>query len=161
MTAGLFPEENVNDIFFSRHDINELLGSASHHPFMLEDKEWPTVEHYYQASLFDNPDLQERIRQLPTADATIAFTKWRFFQKKSGWKKLRQVLMTRAVYTKCKTYGNIAEALLATDDKKLVENSAYDYFWGCGRDRRAENTYGKVMMNVREKLKEELATNQV
>ena len=156
MTAGLFPEENVNDIFFSRHDINENYGSASPHPFMLEDKEWPTVEQYYQASLFSNTQLQDQIRQLPSADAAIAFTKWRFFQKKRGWKKLRQVLMTRAVYTKCKTYPHIAQALLDTGDQKMVENSAYDYFWGCGRDRRAENTYGKVLMNVRAKLREEL-----
>jgi predicted NAD-dependent protein-ADP-ribosyltransferase YbiA (DUF1768 family) len=38
----------------------------------------------------------------------------------------------------------------------LVESSNYDYFWGCGRDRRGENMYGKVLMNVREKLREEL-----
>jgi ribA/ribD-fused uncharacterized protein len=79
-----------------------------------------------------------------------------FFQKKKGWKTLRQVLMTRAIYTKCKTYPEVAERLLATGDKKLVENSAYDYFWGCGRDRRTENTNGKVMMNVREQIRTEL-----
>jgi ribA/ribD-fused uncharacterized protein len=157
MTAGLFPEENVNDLFFSRHDTNENFGSASPHPFILEDKEWPTVEHYYQASLFSSTKLQEQIRKQPSANAAIAFTKWRFFQKKRDWKELRQVLMTRAVYTKCKTYPHIAEALIATSDKTLVESSAYDYYWGCGRDRRAENTYGKVMMNVRDKLKQEMA----
>lgn len=156
MTAGLFAEENVNDIFFSRHDENELLGSASHHPFTLEDKQWPTAEHYYQAMLFNNPDIQAKIQTLPDAKSVEAFTKWRFFQKQKGWKKLRQVLMTRAIYTKCKTYPEVAERLLATGDKNLVENSAYDYFWGCGRDRRAENTYGKVLMNVRNKLREEL-----
>ena len=154
MAAGLFPEENVNDIFFSRHDENELLGSASQHPFFLEEQEWPTAEHYYQASLFDNPAIKTRILELKTAKDVMDFTKWKFFQKKKGWKQLRQVLMTRAIYTKCKTYPEIAERLLATGDKKLVENSTYDYFWGCGRDRRAENTYGKVLMNVRDKLRE-------
>ena len=155
MTAGLFPEENVNDIFFSRHDAHELLGSASSHPFTLDNKQWPTAEHYYQAMLFDNSKIQDQILALPDAKSVQTFSKWRFFQKKKGWKKLRQVLMTRAIYTKCKTYPEVAEKLLATADNKLVENSAYDYFWGCGRDRRAENTYGKVMMNVREKLKQE------
>jgi ribA/ribD-fused uncharacterized protein len=152
MTAGLFPEENVNDIFFSRHDTDALLGSASVHPFALDGKTWLTVEHYYQAMLFDNERLQSQILIQPTAKAATEFTKWRFLQKKQGWKKLRQVLMTRAVYTKCKNYPEVAQALLETEDKILVENSAYDYFWGCGRDRRANNTYGKVMMNVRAKL---------
>lgn len=155
MSEGLFAEENINDIFFSRHDEAELLGSASHHPFILDGKEWPTAEHYYQAMLFDNAALQDKIRSQPHAKAAIASTKWRFFQKKKDWKKLRQVLMTRAIYTKCKTHPAVAKCLLETGNKKLVENSAYDYFWGCGRDRRAENTYGKVMMNVREKLKQE------
>jgi ribA/ribD-fused uncharacterized protein len=155
MTAGLFEEENVNDIFFSRHDESELLGSASTHPFTLEDQQWSTAEHYYQAMLFDNPKIQAKILSLPSAKSVEKFTKWRLLQKKKGWKKLRQVLMTRAIYTKCKTYPEVAERLLATGDKKLVENSAYDYFWGCGRDRRADNTYGKVLMNVRKKLKEE------
>ncbi|MGR6872728.1 NADAR family protein [Pseudomonas sp. HK3] len=155
MTAGLFEEENVNDIFFSRHDEHELLGSASLHPFILDEKEWPTAEHYYQAMLFDNESLKDQIRSQHNAKSVVAFTKWRFFQKKKGWKKLRQVLMTRAIYTKCKTYPEVAERLLATGDKTLVENSAYDYFWGCGRDRRADNTYGKVMMNVRKKIKDE------
>ena len=155
MSEGLFAEENINDIFFSRHDEAELLGSASHHPFILDGKEWPTTEHYYQAMLFDNDALQDKIRSQPHAKAAIASTKWHFFQKKKDWKKLRQVLMTRAIYTKCKTHPAVAKCLLETGNKKLVENSAYDYFWGCGRDRRAENTYGKVMMNVREKLKQE------
>jgi len=155
MSEGLFAEENINDIFFSRHDEAELLGSTSHHPFILDGKEWPTAEHYYQAMLFDNDALQDKIRSQPHAKAAIASTKWRFFQKKKDWKKLRQVLMTRAIYTKCKTHPAVAKCLLETGNKKLVENSAYDYFWGCGRDRRAENTYGKVMMNVREKLKQE------
>jgi ribA/ribD-fused uncharacterized protein len=155
MTAGLFPEENENDIFFSRHDTNTLLGSASAHPFTLDGKTWPTVEHYYQAMLFDSERLQSQILIQPTAKAVIEFTKWRFLKKKRDWKKLRQVLMTRAVYTKCKSYPEVAHALLETEDKGLVENSAYDYYWGCGRDRRADNTYGKILMNVRAKLRAE------
>ncbi len=63
--------------------------------------------------------------------------------------------MTRAVYTKCRTHPNIARELLATGDETLVDNNQYDYFWGCGRDRRGNNAYGKALMNVRAKLREE------
>jgi ribA/ribD-fused uncharacterized protein len=63
--------------------------------------------------------------------------------------------MTRAVYTKCKTYDDIAGLLLSTGTQRLVENSQYDYFWGCGRDRRGENMYGQILMNVRDKLMQE------
>ena len=68
--------------------------------------------------------------------------------------------MTRAMYTKCKAYSEVGLALLNTADKTLVENSMYDYFWGCGRDRRGENHFGKVLMNIRQKLHEE-ASQQI
>lgn len=154
---GLFPEENLNSHFFSRHDTEELLGSASHHSFYLDEQEWPTVEHYYQAMQFSNPDLQEKIRQAKTAQDVAKMTKWRFWQRRKDWKLRRQVLMTRAMYTKCKAHPDVALALLNSGDKTLVENSMYDYYWGCGRDRRGENQFGKVLMNVRDKLLQEAA----
>ena len=54
---GLFPEENLNSHFFSRHDANELLGSASLHGFYLDEQDWPSAEHYFQAMQFDKPCL--------------------------------------------------------------------------------------------------------
>ena len=65
--------------------------------------------------------------------------------------------MTRGIYVRCRTHPELAEALLDTGDTKIVENSNFDYFWGCGRDRRGENRYGKVLMNVRARLREERA----
>jgi ribA/ribD-fused uncharacterized protein len=65
--------------------------------------------------------------------------------------------MTRAVYTKCRTHPEVAARLLATGDRRLVENNSYDYYWGCGRDRRGDNHYGRVLMNVRARLRQEAA----
>lgn len=152
---GLFPEENLNSHFFSRHDANELLGSASPHGFFLDDQDWPTVEHYFQAMQFDNSAFQEKIRNAETAQDAMKLTKWRFWQRRKDWKQRRQVLMTRAMYTKCKAYPEVAAALLDTGDQTLVENNSYDYFWGCGRDRRGQNQFGKILMNIREKLQQE------
>jgi len=64
----LFPEENLNSHFFSRHDVSELLGSASLHGFHLDEQGWPSAEHYYQAMQFDNPAFQEKIRNANTAE---------------------------------------------------------------------------------------------
>jgi predicted NAD-dependent protein-ADP-ribosyltransferase YbiA (DUF1768 family) len=51
----------------------------------------------------------------------------------------------------------VAQRLLATGAARLVESNAYDYFWGCGRDRRGLNVYGEVLMDVRRRLQEEAA----
>ena len=155
MAAGIFPEEDENAIYFSRTDPEEIFGSTSPHPFLLEEKEWPTVEHYYQAMKFNDENHQEKIRLSTHVKQAKKLGSTRFKRRKNDWKKIKTTIMTRAIYTKCRSYSNIGLKLLDTQDNKLVENSQYDYFWGCGRDRRGENHYGKVLMNVRNKLKEE------
>lgn len=155
MSGGLFAEEDENTSYFSRTDTNEDFGSYSLHPFMLEGKEWPTVEHYFQAMKFEDESYQESIRLSDSPKKARKLGRRRFRKLRPNWKKVKQVYMTRAVYTKCCSYPDIAEKLLATGNTRLVENALYDYYWGCGRDRRGENMYGQVLMNVRKKLLEQ------
>jgi ribA/ribD-fused uncharacterized protein len=70
------------------------------------------------------------------------------------------VVMTRATYTKCRTHTEIAQRLLETGDRTLVETSQYDYFWGLGRDQRGSNVYGAVLMDVRKKLHDEMDVSE-
>lgn len=158
MAKELFPSEDTNAIYFSRTDFEEVFGTYSNHPFHLEEREWPTVEHYFQAMKFEKPEQQEKIRSAGTPKQARKFGRSRFARIRKDWKKVKVVFMTRAVYTKCRAHPEIADKLLATGESRLVENSLYDYYWGCGRDRRGENKYGEVLTNVRKKLKEELAT---
>ena len=152
----LFPDLDEDTVFVHRSDPKELLGVFSAHPIELEGKEWPTVEHYFQAMKFieSNPDYCEKIRQAPNAKAARRMGRMRFKKIRSDWGKIKRVYMTRGLYIKASMYPPVAEALLATGNAKLMEGSQYDYYWGCGRDRRAENTYGKVLMDVRKKLQE-------
>ena len=153
MANNFLKAEDDQSIYFSRNDTTYMLGTYSAHPFTLEDKEWPTVEHYYHAMKFEDSDYQEKIRLAPSAEKARKLGRTRFKKIRKDWSNAKTVFMTRAVYTKCKTYPNISDLLLNTDAKRLVEDSVYDYFWGCGRDRRGTNMYGQVLMNVRDKLK--------
>lgn len=157
VSNGLFPNLDEDTIYFSRSDVNEDFGTFSHHSFVLEDKEWPSVEHYYQAMKFESAEDQDKIRGANHPKKARKWGRSRFRKIRSDWKKVKVVYMTRAVYTKCKTYPAIAERLLATGNRMLLESSQYDYFWGCGRDRRGNNQYGQILMNVRQKLREECA----
>lgn len=155
VSNGLFPDLDANAVYFSRADVNEDFGTFSRHSFFLEDRDWPSVEHYFQAMKFEAEQDQEKIRTADHPRKARKMGRSRLRKLRRDWRKVKTVYMTRAVYTKCKAHPEIAEKLLATGDKKLVENSQYDYFWGCGRDRRGDNQYGKVLMNVREKLRSE------
>lgn len=157
MSEGLFAEKDQGTLYFSRSDDSQSLGAWSDHPFSLEDKVWPTVEHYFQAMKFADPQYQEKIRNAASPKLARKLGRSRFKKIRKDWPKVKVVYMTRALYTKCKTYPEIASALRDTGSQKLVENSLYDYYWGCGRDRRGENAYGQVLMNVRKKLCEEEA----
>jgi ribA/ribD-fused uncharacterized protein len=153
----LFPEEQPFAEHLSRSDVMNRLGTFSRDGFSLEGHDWPSVEHYYQAMKFVDADYRERIRQAehPRQARKLGRSRWK--KRRKDWAQVKVTIMTRGVYTKCRTHPDIAGALLATGAATLVENSNYDYFWGCGRDRRGANMYGKVLMNVREKLRQERA----
>lgn len=157
---GIFAEEFEDAIFFSRLDDDEMLGSRIHQPFLLDDYNWPSAEHYTQALLFKDASIQQQIRESDDPLEAAKQYKWRFWLKHKDWKKRGPILMTRAIYTQCKTYPVKAQALLDSEDRLLMENSLYDYFWGCGRDRRGDNRYGKVLMSVRGRLRKEAAQEQ-
>jgi len=147
-----FPDTSQESLYLSMNDKEELLSRNSDHAIKLEDKQWPTVEHYFQAMQFESSDYQEKIRNAISAEQAIKLGKTWFKRKRKDLNQVRTILMTRALYIKCRTYPEVTERLLETEELRLVENSQFDYYWGCGRDHRGENHYGEVLMNVREKL---------
>ncbi len=152
----LFPDLEEDTLFISRSSTDEVLGTFSEHPFELEDKTWKTIEHYFQAKKFEsNPSQFDKILNAKTAKQARRLGRSKFSKLRPDWKKVRRIVMTRAVYTQAMTHDAVREALLKTGKRKILENNQYDYFWGCGRDRRGENTYGKILMDVRDKLIEE------
>jgi ribA/ribD-fused uncharacterized protein len=150
-----FNRSEEKKVLLSRSNVEDLLSSYSSHPFVLDDAQWPSVEHYYQAMKFEVPEQREQIRLAENPADAANLAKKHKRQVRKDWKKLKKTFMTRGVYIKCKTHPEVAEALLETGDSMIVENSQFDYFWGCGRDGRGDNAYGKILMEVREKLQSE------
>ncbi|MBZ2167442.1 NADAR family protein [Marinobacter sp. F4216] len=153
---ALFPDDNgESNLYVTRSDLDNLLGTHAHYGFELEGKHWPTVEHYFQGMKFTDDAKQEEVRNATSPEKARKLGRKRHKSFRKDWKKVRETVMTRGVYIRARTHDELAEALLTTGDQIIMENSNYDYFWGCGRDRRGENRYGKVLMNVRAKLQEE------
>ena len=150
-----FGRSEPEPLYVSRSDQNSPLSSFSRHGFHLDDADWPTVEHYFQGMKFEDPKQRAAIRITASPEEARALAEKHERAVRKDWKKIQQTVMTRGVYIKCLTHPEVAKALLMTGSKKIVETSAYDYFWGCGRDGRGHNTYGQVLMAVRDKLREE------
>ncbi|MEA3300365.1 MAG: NADAR family protein [Pseudomonadota bacterium] len=152
---ALFPKLADDAIYLDRGDPTNPLASYSRHGFELEGCDWPSVEHYFQAMKFDDPVLRARVRLAPNPAAAARIARWRFWRVRKDWKKVQLVMMTRGTWIKCHAHPEVAAALLDTGERMIVESSLYDYYWGCGRDQRGHNYYGKMLMDVREKLRAE------
>jgi len=151
----MFFSKPVDPYYLSRSDVDHPLSTMSKLGFELDDAQWPSVEHYYQGMKFEQPELREQVRLMEHPEKAKKFVEQNKNLVREDWPRIREVMMTRAVYIKCRTHEAVARALLATGEQTIIESSLYDYYWGCGRDGRGNNTYGKVLMAVRSKLKQE------
>ncbi len=104
---------------------------------------------------FHQQTLQARIAQAPRPAAAARIARNNFLRRRRDWKAVCRAVMTRGMYTKCKAWPEVARALLDTGERMLVDNDLYDSYWGCGRDQQGHNYYGRILMNIREKLREE------
>ena len=147
----------MNRVYVSRTNALDPLASFSRHSFVLEEVEWPSVEHYYQAMKFEDPELREAIRAAGHPMDAQKLAKKNKRRVRPDWNKVKETFMTRGVYIQCRTHPEVANALLRTGEKELIENSQYDYYWGCGRDGRGGNAFGRILMEVRERLRHEAA----
>lgn len=151
----IFNTRQEERLLLSRKDTTHPLASYSRHAIELDGAEWPSVEHYYQAMKFEDDDYREQIRSASHPADAAKLGESKKHGRRKDWDKVKATFMTRGIYIKCRAYPDVAQALLDTAEVVIMENSQYDYFWGCGRDTRGHNTYGKVLMSVRDKLREE------
>lgn len=151
----MFFQTSEKKYYLSRSDVNHPLSSYSKLGFELDGGEWLSVEHYFQGMKFEDFELRELIRSTDHPEKAKELVKANKKMIRKDWPKIREVIMTRAIYIKCRAHEAVAKVLLDTGDQQIVETSQYDYFWGCGRDGRGRNTFGKVLMSVRDKLSEE------
>ena len=152
MFTSSFPEDAL---LVTRLDPEDAFGSMIVRPFELEGMQWVTAEHYYQAMKYPDQARFQAIVAAPDAATARKLGVGCLKRKRRDWQSVRQVVMTRALYTQARTHEDFATRLLDTSDQPIFNKQQYDYYWGLGRDHRGNNHYGEVLMRVRQKLREE------
>jgi ribA/ribD-fused uncharacterized protein len=132
----------------------------SPHSIEIEGVRWPTVEHYYQAQKFvgsEDEEIIPLIHAAPTPETAAKLGRSENRKLRTDWEIVKIGVMRVAVLKKFLTHTQIRGVLLFTGDEILVENSPTDYFWGCGADQTGQNHLGKILMSVREEIRQSVS----
>lgn len=147
--------------FYKVNDDYGCFSNFSPHPIQLEGKYWSTVEHYYQAQKFvGTPDaiIIPEIHAAPTPEQAAALGRDSIRCVRCDWEQVKTQVMYTAVLTKFLTHKDVQTILISTGDRTIVENSPTDCYWGCGHDKSGLNHLGKILMSVRQEIRQKLAS---
>jgi N-glycosidase YbiA len=119
----------------------------------LKGKIWQTSEHYFQAQKFAGTAQEEKIRLAKTPMLAAQMGRDRSQKLRKDWDNIKDNMMYEAVWAKFTQHPDLEQLLLATEDAILVEHTENDDYWGDGGDGSGSNKLGKILMKIREKLK--------
>lgn len=126
-----------------------------------------TNEHYFQAQKFGfDKNVYNSIRNEPRARGALqrAANHTNYIRKQhprlyDRWVRwwiddsARIDVMKRALHLKFTQHKDLRKLLLHTGNRKLVEHTRNDNFWGDGGDGNGKNMLGKLLMELRHNLR--------
>ncbi len=125
-------------------------------PMLIRGKEWPTVEHLFQAMKTKSPIEREKIRLCETPGKAKRMGKK--VMLRSDWFEIRESVMTWCIKLKFQS-PELRKKLLETGTTQLVEGNVWhDNFWGscqCPKciDKNGINMLGIILMKERERIR--------
>ncbi|KAA0139087.1 NADAR family protein [Gimesia chilikensis] len=146
--------------FYTRNDKYGAFSNFSPHGVEMDGLWWPSVEHYFQAQKFSDPEYRERIRTAHNSKQAALLGRSRKVKLRDDWETVKEDVMSAAVLKKFQTHLELKALLLSTGDEAIVENAPGDYFWGCGQDGTGLNRLGMILEQVRDVLRQGLNSDQ-
>lgn len=144
--------ETIN--FYSVNDEYGEFSNFAYYDIRIDGIIWQTVEHYFQAQKFADKAYQKKVRTASSPMLAAQLGRDRKQKLRKDWESVKVNVMRTALIAKFDQYTDLAELLLSTEDSKLVEHTANDSFWGDGGNGKGKNMLGKLLMQVRDQIKE-------
>lgn len=139
--------------FYRERDEHGYMSNFAKYPIVIEGREWPTTEHYFQAMKFEGTPHEELIRAANSASTAAHMGRERSRPLRKDWEQIKDDVMRVALEAKFTQHPELAAQLLATGDAELVEVTRGDYYWGCGTDGSGKNMLGILLVELRAKLR--------
>jgi ribA/ribD-fused uncharacterized protein len=144
------PELMERKVIDSFRGANSFLSNMSTSPFKVGTKDYPSVEHFYQAMKTDIPE--ERAKILAAKTASEAKRIGRTVKLRKNWSKIQVEVMDTALRAKFQQNPELKKKLIDTGNAELIEGNTWnDKFWGVV-DGEGSNWLGKLLMQIREEL---------
>ncbi|MFN4258036.1 MAG: NADAR family protein [Gemmataceae bacterium] len=145
-------------LFYSKTTDHACFSNFSPHPIELDGKTWPTSEHYYQAQKFVGTEHEEMIRQTQSPGKAKRMGRSPKVPIRPDWEAVKDDVMRKVVMAKFTQHDDLRAILLATGDVELIEHTTNDSYWGDGGDGSGRNMLGRILMEVRERLRKEISS---
>jgi N-glycosidase YbiA len=139
--------------FYSVSDEFGEFSNFAAYPIAIDDRQWPTTEHYFQAQKFEDAAYQQKIRKANSPILAARLGRDRRQKLRRDWESVKVGVMRTAVMAKFVQHEDLRALLLSTGDAKLVEHTENDDYWGDGGDGSGKNMLGRILMQVRESLR--------
>lgn len=141
--------------FYRVRDQYGEFSNFARYPIKLKEKIWPTSEHYFQAQKFAGTEHEEAIHQAASPMIAARMGRSRKRPLRPDWEEVKDDIMRQAVLAKFSQHADLKALLLGTGEAQLIEHTKNDSYWGDGGNGRGKNMLGKILMEVREKMRGE------
>ncbi len=148
--TGIEPTPEVR--FYRINDAYGCFSNFSKHPIVLEGREWPTSEHYFQAKKFAGTPSEEEIRLAATPSEAARMGRQRSRPLRADWEEVKETVMYAALEAKFTQHPQVRERLMSTGEARIVEHTSKDSYWGDGGDGSGLNRLGELLMRLRKAL---------
>jgi N-glycosidase YbiA len=139
--------------FYGTRDEYGFLSNFYRAHITLDERVWPTSEHYFQGQKFAGQPHEEAIRRATTPRVAATLGRDRRQPLRADWEAVKEDVMLTALRAKFTQHPALRARLLATGDARLVEHTANDAYWGDGGDGSGRNRLGALLMRVRDELR--------
>jgi len=130
------------------------LSNFAPYPITLGGERWPTTEHYFRAQKFEDKVYRQKVRKANSPMLAARLGRDRKQKLRRDWESAKVGVMRSAVMAKFTQHAELGTLLLSTGNAKLVEHTENDDYWGDGGDGSGKNMLGRVLMQVREALRQ-------
>lgn len=139
--------------FYSENDAYGEFSNFASFPIKLKGKTWKTTEHYFQAQKFAGTPHEKKIQQAVSPMMAAQLGRTRKIKMRRNWDNIKDNVMYEVLKAKFMQHNELATLLIDTGDKKLIEHTENDTYWGDGGDGKGKNKLGKLLMKIREEIK--------